>query len=142
LLGNAGKDGLVGGSGNDLLNGGADDDILTGGMGKDRFVFGDGTPFNAASLGIDRINDFTPGEDSIDLNKATFDLFKQDFASNFAIVTDDASAATNTAAIVYNTSNGNLFYNTNGIDVGFGNGGQFASLFGQPALSAQDFKLI
>ncbi len=141
LFGNEGKDALIGGTGNDFLYGGAGDDILTGGMGKDRFIFGDGTPFNAASLGIDRINDFTPGEDSIGLNKATFDIFKQDFGSNFAIVTDDASAATSTAAIVYNSGSGSLFYNTNGIDAGFGTGGQFASLFGQPTLSVCDFKL-
>jgi Ca2+-binding RTX toxin-like protein len=141
LFGNEGKDALIGGAGNDFLNGGAGDDILTGGAGNDRFVFGDGTPFTAA-LGIDRINDFTPGEDSIGLSKATFNLSKRDFASNFAIVTDDASAATNTAAIVYNTSNGSLFYNTNGSDVGFGNGGQFASFFGQPILSLQDFTLV
>ncbi|WP_310410450.1 M10 family metallopeptidase C-terminal domain-containing protein [Chamaesiphon sp. OTE_8_metabat_110] len=141
LFGNEGKDALIGATGNDLLNGGAGDDILTGGMGKDRFVFGDGTPFDAASLGIDRINDFTTGEDSIGLNKATFNLFNQDFASNFAIVTDDASASTSTAAIVYNSGSGSLFYNTNGIDVGFGDGGQFASLFGQPTLLACDFKL-
>jgi serralysin len=142
LFGNEGKDALIGGAGNDLLCGGAGNDILTGGAGNDRFVFGDGTPFDSVSLGIDRINDFTPGEDSIGLNKATFNLFKRDFASNFAIVTDDASAATSTAAIVYNSGSGSLFYNTNGIDVGFGNGGQFASLFGQPTLSACDFKLV
>jgi serralysin len=142
LFGNEGKDALIGGAGNDLLNGGAGDDILTGGAGNDRFVFGDCTPFKAASLGVDRINDFTPGEDLIGLSKATFNLFKRDFASNFAIVTDDASAETSTAAIVYDTSNGKLFYNTNGSDAGFGDGGQFASLFGQPALSVQDFKLI
>jgi serralysin len=142
IFGNEGKDALIGNAGNDVLAGGAGDDILTGGMGKDRFVFGDGTPFTAASLGIDRINDFTPGEDSIGLSKTTFSLFKQDFASDFAIVTDDASAATSTATIVYNSGSGSLFYNTNGIDVGFGDGGQFASLFGQPALSVGDFKLI
>jgi serralysin len=142
LFGNEGKDAIIGGTGNDFLYGGAGDDILTGGMGKDRFIFGDGTPFDAASLGIDRINDFTPGEDSIGLNKATFNLFKRDFAGKFAIVNDDASAATSTAEIVYNSGSGSLFYNTNGIDVGFGNGGQFASLFGQPTLSVHDFKLI
>ncbi len=142
LFGNEGKDALIGGAGNDFLYGGAGDDILTGGAGKDRFIFGDGAPFSAASLGIDRINDFTPGEDSIGLNKATFNLFKRDFASNFAIVTDDASAATSAAAIVYNSSSGSLSYNPNGIDAGFGTGGQFASLFGQPTLTACDFKLV
>jgi Ca2+-binding RTX toxin-like protein len=142
LFGNEGKDALIGGTGNDLLNGGAGDDILTGGAGKDRFIFGDGTPFKTASLGVDRINDFTPGEDLIGLSKATFNLSKQDFACNFDIVTDDASAETSTAAIVYNTGTGKVFYNTNGIDAGFGDGGQFASLFGQPTLSVHDFKLI
>jgi serralysin len=142
LFGNEGKDALIGGTGDDLLNGGAGDDVLTGGAGNDRFIFGDGTPFTAASLGIDRINDFTSGEDLLGLSKATFNLSKQDFACNFATVTEDAAAATSKAAIIYNTSNGNLFYNTNGVDTGFGDGGQFANLFGQPALSAQDFKLV
>lgn len=142
LFGNEGKDALIGRTGNDLLNGGAGDDILTGGGGNDRFVFGDSTPFKTASLGVDRINDFTPGEDLIGLSQATFTNFCEDFASNFATVTDDASAEISAAGIVYNTSNGSLFYNTNGADAGFGDGGQFASLFGQPALSVQDFKLI
>jgi serralysin len=142
LFGNEGRDILIGNAGNDLLNGGAGDDILTGGGGKDRFVFGDSTPFKAASLGVDRINDFTPGEDLIGLSKATFANLGQDFASNFASVTDDASAEISTAAIVYNSGSGKLFYNTNGVDAGFGDGAQFASLFGQPALSAQDFKLV
>jgi serralysin len=139
LLGNAGKDGLVGGSGNDTLNGGAGDDILTGGKGKDRFIFGDSTPFNTASLGVDRINDFTPGEDLIGLSKATFPNLGKDF---FGTVTDDASVGSSAAAIVYNTSNGSLFYNPNGVDSGLGTGGQFASIFGQPTLAAQAFKLI
>jgi serralysin len=138
LFGNEGKDALIGGTGNDFLNGGAGDDILTGGAGKDRFIFGDGAPFNAASLGIDRINDFTPGEDSIGLSKAAFPNLGHDF---FGTVTEDASVGSSTAAIVYNTSNGSLFYNPNGADAGLGNGVQFASLFGQPTLSAQDFTL-
>jgi serralysin len=139
LFGNEGKDALIGGTGNDILTGGAGGDILTGGAGKDQFIFGDGSSFNAASLGIDRINDFTPGEDLIGLSKATFNLSKRNFTSSFATVTDDASAATSEVAIVYNTSNGKLFYNANGSLAGLGEGAQFATLFGQPALSAQDF---
>ncbi len=137
LFGNEGKDALIGGTGNDLLTGGAGDDVLTGGAGRDRFVFGDGTPFNAASLGVDRINDFALGEDLVGLSKATFNLSKRDFAGNFATVTDDASAEISAAAIVYNTSNGKLSYNANGSEAGFGE--EFATLFGQPALSAHDF---
>jgi serralysin len=138
LFGNEGKDALIGNAGNDILNGGAGDDILTGGVGNDKFIFGDSTPFNTASLGVDRINDFTPSEDLIGLSKAAFPNLGNDF---FGTVTEDASVGSSAAAIVYNTSNGKLFYNTNGVDSGLGNGGQFASIFGQPMLSAQDFTL-
>jgi serralysin len=138
LFGNEGKDALIGNAGKDILNGGAGDDILTGGMGKDRFVFGDSIPFNTASLGVDRINDFTPGEDLIGLSKAAFPNLGNEF---FGTITEDASAGSSAAAIIYNTSNGKLFYNNNGIESGFGDGGQFANIFGQPTLSAQDFIL-
>jgi serralysin len=141
LYGNEGKDALIGGAGNDILSGGNGNDVLTGGKGRDRFVFGDTNPFNAKALGIDRINDFVPDEDLIGLSKATFTKVGRNLDRAFATVTDDTAAETNKAAIVYNVSNGKLFYNNNGIDPGFGEGGQFASIFGQPALSAENFIL-
>jgi serralysin len=141
LFGNQGKDGLVGGTGDDILNGGANNDTLKGGEGDDLFLFGDCTPFSSAALGIDRINDFTVDEDSIGLRKATFTNICDDFASVFGTVTDDVAAETSEAAIVYNTSNGKLFYNNNGLESGFGDGGQFANIFGKPALSAESFTL-
>jgi serralysin len=141
LFGNEGRDALIGGAGRDRLNGGAGDDILTGGKGRDLFLFGDANAFSAGTLGIDRINDFTTNQDLIGLSKATFTILNKNFARMFETVIDDVAAATNAAAIIYNTSNGNLFYNTDGATDGFGSGGQFASLFGQPTLSAQDFKL-
>jgi serralysin len=142
LFGNEGKDALIGNAGDDTLNGGADNDILTGGAGIDLFVFGDDALFNTASLGIDRINDFTPGEDLIGLSKATFANLGAELASAFGTVADDAAAEISGSSIVYNTSNGKLFYDTNGADDGFGDGGQFASLFDQPALSAENFTLV
>lgn len=103
IFGNEGKDALIGNAGNDILAGGAGDDILTGGVGNDKFVFGDSATFNTASLGVDRINDFTPGEDLIGLSKAAFPNLGNDF---FGTVTEDASVGSSAAAIVYNTSNG------------------------------------
>ncbi len=61
LEGGGGKDKLVGGAGNDRLCGDRGQDILTGGAGADTFVFGRGH-------GADRIRDFTPGTDLIDLS--------------------------------------------------------------------------
>jgi serralysin len=141
LSGNEGKDGLVGNAGNDILNGGANDDSLKGGKGDDLFLFGGCTPFSSAALGIDRINDFVVDEDLIGLSKATFTNLSDDFASVFGTVTDDVAAETSVASIVYNTSNGKLFYNSNGLEKGFGEGGQFATIFGNPVISAEDFTI-
>ena len=139
LFGNPGNDSLIGNAGNDILNGGAGNDILTGGAGRDVFLFGETTPFATAELGIDRINDFTLEEDLIGLSKATFTTLSNNFATDFGKIIDDAAAGTSTASIVYNTTTGSLYYNTNGPAPGFGDGGLFASVFGKPVLTAENF---
>lgn len=66
LVGLAGNDRLDGGAGNDWLSGGTGADRLTGGAGADTFVFR-----SAADIGLatrDRIADFEPGRDRIDLS--------------------------------------------------------------------------
>ncbi|MFS4583680.1 calcium-binding protein [Phaeobacter sp. C3_T13_0] len=62
LIGQSGRDKLFGQKGNDTLDGGSGHDTLTGGAGADVFVFGRGH-------GIDRIRDFTQGEDVIHLGR-------------------------------------------------------------------------
>jgi Ca2+-binding RTX toxin-like protein len=59
--GGAGADVIAGGGGNDRIEGGAGNDTLRGGAGADVFVFRSGS-------GVDRIADFAPGEDAIDLS--------------------------------------------------------------------------
>jgi serralysin len=138
LLGNEGNDVLIGNAGNDVLSGGAGFNILTGGEGRDLFVF-DTQAADRAS----RINDFTPGEDMIGLSKTMFAGLTNNLASVFGTVTDDAAAAVSKALLVYNTSNGSLTYNANGAAAGLGDaGGQIALVFGQPTLTARDFKLV
>ena len=61
LNGNGGNDTLLGGNGRDVLVGGRGADLLTGGDGADTFVFRRGD-------GIDRITDFSVGEDIIRLH--------------------------------------------------------------------------
>jgi len=61
LVGGAGADTLSGGDGADVLMDGGGQDRLTGGAGADIFVLAaDGQP--------DRITDFTPGQDRLDLS--------------------------------------------------------------------------
>ena len=54
-------------------------------------------------------------------------------------VVSSGDGATSSADIVYNSTNGNLFYNPNGSAVGFGTGGRFTSLPNDRVLSAGDF---
>jgi hypothetical protein len=92
-------------------------------------------------MGEDTITDFIVGQDKLSLDSDTFAKLKpkQDFSKQFTTVTGDKAAATSDAYIVYNSNNGNLFYNANGNKPGLGAGGQFATLEGAPELDANDF---
>jgi Ca2+-binding RTX toxin-like protein len=155
LFGNDGDDYLNGGDGDDFLCGGAGDDILTGGAGKNTFYFhaplvsntkqgeADSISSFTVSLGVDTITDFTPGEDTILLSKQLFSNLSKvvNFGTVFTTVDNDLAVETSNALIVYNSVNGNLFYNENGSESGFGNGGLFAVLTGAPAITASDFSV-
>lgn len=65
LSGQLGRDTLAGGDGNDVLTGGASDDLLSGGAGRDVFVF-------AVAGGHDRVEDFTIGDDKLNLRSFNF----------------------------------------------------------------------
>lgn len=136
LDGGNGKDFLDGGNGDDILNGGEGKDILTGGAGADQFVF-------KSADAVDSITDFTSGVDKIVLAHEIFSgvTIAADTGApvEFAIVDSDEAAATTSGLIVYNSTNGNLFYNQNGTEGGLGTGALFASLSNAPAISATDF---
>jgi Ca2+-binding RTX toxin-like protein len=143
ILGGIGNDRNLGDAGNDTLAGGSDSDFLAGGSGIDEFLFGAASdPFY--TLGIDTVDDFTAGEKLV-LSKATFTSLTSGIgdgfsgAGEFALVSGNAD--TSTAIIVYDSTTGGLFYNTDGSAAGFGNGGQFAVINGSPGLTALDFKM-
>ncbi len=152
LLGSAGNDFLDGEDGLDILNGGTGNDTLigedgsdtmTGGTGNDRFLFVSSDVFNQTTLGVDTITDFGTGADRIVLYQSTFAALTPQnggsiAAGEFAVVANDAAAATSAAFITYSTGSGKLFYNTNGATAGFGTGGDFAALQGTPTLTASD----
>jgi Ca2+-binding RTX toxin-like protein len=148
LNGGAGNDSLNGEDANDYLDGGAGDDTLIGGLGSDSFVYSPWVAFNPVSFGVDVISDFETGSDKIVLYTNTFTSISSavgtgfSVASEFAIVTSDSDAASSIADIVYNSLNGNLFYNPNGTDSGFGTGALFATLVGAPTLVATDFAIL
>ena len=159
LSGNAGDDYLDGGDGDDFLTGESGNDVLTGGAGSDVFYFHappslvfmpNGTyalaevdavsNFNG-SLGVDTITDFTSGGDKILLSDKMFSALSgvTEFSTVFASVSNDLEAEKSNGLIVYNSTNGNLFYNQNSSELGFGNGSLFAVLSNLSSMTALDF---
>ena len=143
LIGGSGDDILIGGNGADLLIGGAGNDILIGGNGADFFGFDTGTAFNTADIGTNQIENFEAG-DSIVLDVTVFAQLTSAVggalsASEFAVVNSIEEAAMSDALIIYGANTGNLYYNPNGSEDGFGNGAQFATIEGAPTLDADSF---
>jgi len=92
LRGGKGADTIDGGAGNDTLSGGHGADVLTGGAGADVFRI-DGSAKTLA--GLDRITDFTHGEDKLvfdDAAVATAANFATDTAVDFQTAVADANA--------------------------------------------------
>jgi Ca2+-binding RTX toxin-like protein len=153
LVGGGDNDDLYGGAGNDTLAGGAGSDYLDGGAGSDVFVF-DSTAFlNQVISGVDTIGSFSASEDKIQLDKAVFAaLSNAGFttgtgeltSSGFITVANNTLAASTitSAAIIYSSATGDLFYN-NAPTGGFGpSGGQFAHLDPNLILTGTNFKVV
>ncbi|MEL7510496.1 MAG: calcium-binding protein, partial [Cyanobacteria bacterium J06554_1] len=143
LIGGVGDDILIGGGGADLLIGGGGNDILLGGEGADLFGFDTGAAFNAADIGTNVIQNFDSA-DRIVLDTTVFAALTSEIggglsASEFAIVNSAEEAALSDALIVYGANTGQLYYNQNGAEAGFGDGSQFATIEGAPTLDANSF---
>ncbi|MEQ1598054.1 MAG: hypothetical protein ABL880_01680 [Methylotenera sp.] len=121
LSGDAGNDSLTGGLGNDTLIGGLGIDTLIGGAGNDAFVFD--TLLNAIT-NKDTIQGFNVAEDQILLDFTIFDTL----GTNLDVIEYRSGAGVTTAAtanqhIIFNTTNGALYYDADGV------GGQAAIQF-------------
>ncbi len=141
LIGGAGDDILIGGNGADLLIGGAGSDILIGGEGADLFAFAVG--LLPSEQGDNLIQNFG-AEDSIVFDTTIFATLTGSpggafAAGEFAIVDSAEAAALSEAAIAYSAATGALYYNSNGMEDGFGNGAQIATIEGAPTLNADSF---
>lgn len=135
LNGGGGNDKLNGGLGSDLLNGNAGSDVLTGSAGKDTFIFNT----TLATMGIDKITDFNPIDDTIILDTDIFSLWysgvlHKDSFKIGKIATDSDDL------IIYNKNTGALSYDADGN--GAGAAVQIAVLGVDLALTNADFEGI
>jgi hypothetical protein len=135
IVGGKDDDVIYGGRGHDDISGGLGNDVLKGGRGNDTFVFD-------TALGpdnIDRIKDFTPGEDRIELSATIFagigavgTLAAGAFKIASALVAGDEDVR-----ILYDPGSGKLYYDADGL--GGADMVQFARLKPGLALDAGDF---
>ncbi|KJV06800.1 calcium-binding protein [Methylocucumis oryzae] len=130
---------LTGNSAANSLAGGLGNDVLTGGSGADHFIFN--TALNATT-NKDVIMDFNVVDDTIRLENAimtklatTGTLAAGRFVANTGAVALDADDY-----VLYDTSNGNLFFDADGNGVGLKIA--VAVLTGIPALTSADFVVI
>jgi Ca2+-binding RTX toxin-like protein len=124
---------LLGNAAGNTLDGGPGSDVMTGKAGADRFLF----KTTLGSTNVDRITDFTPGQDSIRLENAVFTALSS--TGTLAASAFRAGSAASTAAhrIIYHRGTGHVYYDRDG------NGPapkvRFATLTTKPALTRSDF---
>ncbi|MCW2922591.1 MAG: alkaline phosphatase, partial [Thermoleophilia bacterium] len=108
ISGGEGNDTLSGGVGFDWLEGWLGNDTLTGGAGDDTFFF-TATP---GAANADRIMDFQLGFDWIALDASVFTAIGATWAASMFQVGTAANDSGD--RIIYNSANGNLFYDPDG----------------------------
>jgi Ca2+-binding RTX toxin-like protein len=128
---------ITGNAGNNILTGGRGNDTLFGGAGVDSFVL------NQPSFGVDIIKDFVSGTDKIGISQSEFGggltAGNPLLSSQIRLGAGVSSANNSAQRFLFNTSNGNLYFDADGIG-GVG-AVQIAKLEGGTGLSTGDFQI-
>ncbi len=129
-----GADTIKGGTGADVLSGGLGNDTLTGGGGQDTFLFD-----SALTSNVDTIADFNASNETIRLDQDIFTTLSTGTLSAAAFFAG-AAAHDSSDRIIYNSANGNLYYDRDG--TGSASAVQFAHLNGTVTLSNTNFTVV
>ena len=134
------KDKITGSLKGEILSGGKGKDVLKGGDGADGFLF------QNADFGkkeVDQIKDFNDDEgDSIIINKKIFEVGKKISLKSVSGKKALKKALASNKEFVYDEKKGFLYFNENGEEKGWGDGGLFVKLQGAPELVTTDFMII
>ncbi len=134
------KDKITGSSEGEILSGGKGKDILKGGDGADGFLF-QNPDFGKKEA--DKIKDFNDDEgDSIIIDERIFEVGKKVSLKSAAGKKALKKAFASNKEFVYNYNKGFLYFNENGKEKGWGDGGLFAKLQGAPELAQSDFTIV
>ena len=141
MVGTKKKDKITGTSDSDILAGMEGKDVLKGGESADGFFFNQSQGFG--NKYADKIKDFDPGEgDLILLDDDLFSLRKKIKLNSSGSKNKVKKAAKSKNDFVYDKKKGLLYFNENGKQMGWGDGGLFAKLQGAPELGADDFTIV
>lgn len=110
LNGTSGADQIDGLAGVDRINGKGGSDVLTGGSSDDYFVF----DTKLGSGNVDRITDFTPEKDHIQLDNAIFDELGSARGLKSDYFRSGTAARDGDEHIIYNPKTGTLAYDDDG----------------------------
>jgi len=92
---------------------------------------------------VDKIINFNPSTDTLEINTESFGIdTSATFASGKNKKTVKKKLAKQDSDFLYDQKKGGLYFNENGANKGFGEGGIIAILKGSPDLTANDFKFI
>jgi Ca2+-binding RTX toxin-like protein len=139
LSGRDGQDRLFGGLDADRLDGGAGSDTLIGGAGADIFVFS--TTLDVSD-NVDKIADFKPADDTIELSRAIMSALPDidgPLPASAFFASKSGAAHDADDRILYEKDTGRLFYDADGD--GDGEAILFARLQGRPGVTAADFEI-
>ena len=140
IVGTVKKDKITGSIANEVLTGGKGKDLLNGGGGSDGFLFNDK---GFGKKQADKILDFNSEEgDSILVYKHVFGLDKKVKLKTVASKKTLKKASKTNNPFVYDEKKGFLYFNENGKEKGWGDGGLLAILQGKPELVSSDLTLI
>ena len=141
FIGTKKKDKITGTSASEVLAGQEGKDVLKGGDEADGFFFN--APNGFGKKETDKVKDFDPNEgDLLLVDKDVFDLGKK---IKLKVVTGKKAskkAAKSKNDFIYDDKKGLLYFNENGKDKGWGDGGLFVKLQGVPELGASDFTIV
>ena len=140
IVGTVKKDKITGSIANEVLTGGKGKDLLNGGGGSDGFLFNDK---GFGKKQADKILDFNSEEgDSILVYKHILGLDKKVKLKTVASKKTLKKASKTNNPFVYDEKKGFLYFNENGKEKGWGDGGLLAILQGKPELITSDLTFI
>ena len=135
---------IIGNSSDNILDGGnGGTDLLTGLGGADTFKFSS-RPSSFRNSSADHITDFSSVQgDKIMITKSAFGINASTATLSVVSNATALNTALSTASLfVYNSTNGELHWNQNGIFKGAGTGGVLAILDNRASLSGGDLVLV